>query len=55
MGSHQIGVDIMNVGWVLWVGAAWVVVAVAVGLLLGQMIRRNRHDDPEPPDWLNDK
>ena len=43
----------MSVGWVLWVGAAWCLIAIAVGVILGQMIRRGRRDDLEPPDWLN--
>jgi hypothetical protein len=43
------GVAISTLGWILLAAAAWLVVATAVGLLVGRMIReRDRQVPPAP-------
>jgi hypothetical protein len=43
------GAVINTLGWIIVVAAAWLVVATAVGVLVGGMIRERDRQVPPPP------
>ena len=47
--SRDQGAVINTLGWIIVVGAAWLVVATAVGVLVGRMIRERDRQVPPPP------